>query len=253
MIVEFLQFFNETELLKRRLTYLWNKVDYFIITESDKGYSGLPKDYNFIKHRDQFESYSSKIIYNPIIGLSGENAWSNEEYQRNACEKFIGLFSDDDILLFSDADEIPLRASIDYAIECMKEGTEVIDFKQRLFYNSINYETGHTWYGTRAVKKSFFKNNRPIHARNVAENFIEPGGFHFSYFFMDAALVKYKIESFSHQEYNNSFWTSKEKVEERRREGRDPFDRSMMFAPEPGSIDPEILVLFSEENEKKSS
>jgi len=53
-IIDAFPFFNEIDTLKIRLSLLYEKVDIFVICESNITYSGLSKSYNFLEHKGEF-------------------------------------------------------------------------------------------------------------------------------------------------------------------------------------------------------
>ena len=60
--------------------------------------------------------------------------------------------------------------------------------------------------------------------RHFGCQIIEKGGWHLSYF-GDSKFIKNKIEQFSHQEYNNEYYTNIEKLEARVNSFSDIYDR----------------------------
>ena len=56
-------FFNELDLLEIRLKTMDKFVDYFVIVEANKTFSGAPKESIFLKNQKRFEKWKSKIRY----------------------------------------------------------------------------------------------------------------------------------------------------------------------------------------------
>jgi len=104
-------FFNELELLDIRLQLLNDYVDYFVICEIKKTYTGKDKELYFQNNKDRYKDYLHKIIYitsEDIPDVSGFKDWSIAHFQRNCL--FYGLNGKcdlDDIVLVSDLDELP--------------------------------------------------------------------------------------------------------------------------------------------------
>lgn len=67
-IIDTFLFFNEIDLLKIRLEYLFDLVDIFIIVEHDQTFNGVKKELNYEKLSSQIENYKSKIIYKKFKG-----------------------------------------------------------------------------------------------------------------------------------------------------------------------------------------
>ena len=49
--------------MEARLNYLYEYMDYFVITESDHTFSGNKKAFNFDKNLSRFEKFKDKIVY----------------------------------------------------------------------------------------------------------------------------------------------------------------------------------------------
>lgn len=167
-VIDCFMFFNELDILEKRLVYMDPYVDKFIIVESPTTHSGDEKPFYFEQNSDRFSKWKDKIIYiktnplgdgfwdreknkNRIPGeiTTGENwkRWEREGQQRFAIEEELYKFSDDDIIIYSDLDEIPDMTKVDLN----NIGDEIYVCKQRLFRYSFDYmveTTGFDWYGT---------------------------------------------------------------------------------------------------------
>lgn len=104
-------FYNEFELLELRLKALWDVVDYFVIVEANRTFTGKPKDFNLLKRADDFKEFWPKIRYVAAdfskVPFKGVGDWSIENAQRNAIMNGVGDAVDDDLIMISDLDEIP--------------------------------------------------------------------------------------------------------------------------------------------------
>jgi beta-1,4-mannosyl-glycoprotein beta-1,4-N-acetylglucosaminyltransferase len=117
-IVDCFIFFNELDLLEIRLRYLYNSVDYFIIVEANKTFSGQDKDFILQANMDRYEFFKGKIIYIPVemrhFSEHKRVAWKRERFQRNCIE--IGIkklnLHPYDLILISDIDELPNKQII---------------------------------------------------------------------------------------------------------------------------------------------
>lgn len=108
-------FFNELELLELRLESLWDVVDCFVIVEADKTHANIPKPLNFAEHIRDFEKYLSKIHYvadRSVVPYKGVGDWAIENNQRNNIIKGLDDAAPDNLIMISDADEIPDPAII---------------------------------------------------------------------------------------------------------------------------------------------
>jgi beta-1,4-mannosyl-glycoprotein beta-1,4-N-acetylglucosaminyltransferase len=105
-------FFNELEILKIRLEELYDEVDYFVIVEATKTFSGNAKPLFYSDNLNAFEKYKDKVIHvivddypNPTGNAETDN-WARERHQRNSIMRGLSHCSDEDIIFISDADEL---------------------------------------------------------------------------------------------------------------------------------------------------
>jgi len=130
MLIDSFLFFNETELVELRIKYLNKIVDYFVIVEADITHQGKKKDWNFPKILERnLKEFSSKIQYHQlnivpekikneeswiIDDIKGDDAWRIENFQRNYIKTACQKFSNEDILIISDIDEIPSKQKLEF-------------------------------------------------------------------------------------------------------------------------------------------
>lgn len=209
-IVDSFLFFNELDLLDIRLNILYDYVDYFIITEANRTFSGNLKEFNYLNHKTKFEKFKDKIVYNQVtIPENISITWDREIYQRNS-PLFIlqKTFNKNDLIITSDIDEIPsvnvLRNYFSwFNIDCLYH------LKQDMYMYYLNNFKTDNWFGSRICSLSYLENKTIDDIRQATEDnnkltgfIIENGGWHFTYLGGEE-MIKYKLESFSHQEYNN--------------------------------------------------
>ena len=164
-IVDCTSFYSEHMMYEVRLNILKDKVDKFIVTESTYSHSGKKKKLNF--DINNYSKFKDKIIYIVIDkepeGIVVEN--NNPSMQRSNSLKRIALsydeslkalkdFSDEDLIMLSDNDEIPNLDSDQFN----KNQKDIILFKQLFFYFKFNllYDKMF-WNGTKACKKKKLK------------------------------------------------------------------------------------------------
>ncbi len=148
-----------------RLNILKDKVDKFIVTESTYSHSGKKKKLNF--DINNYPKFKDKIIYVVIDrepdGIVPEN--NDPSLQRSNSLKRIALsydeslkvlkdFSDEDLIMLSDNDEIPNLDSKDFK----NNKKDIILFKQLFFYFKFNllYDKMF-WFGTKGCKMKKLK------------------------------------------------------------------------------------------------
>ncbi len=161
-------FYDENFILDVRFNILDQFVDKFVICESAYSHSGKKKKFNF--DISKFEKFKHKIIYLKIDhepknliykSTNNENTKENTKdvrinaikriaYQRNFLKEGIFDASNNDLIFYSDNDEIPKLndANLD------KIQNKLIFFKQKLFYYKFNlFCDRYDWHGTKGCKK----------------------------------------------------------------------------------------------------
>ena len=226
-------YYDEDLILETRLNILDKHVDKFVICESTFTHSGKEKKLNFdIK---KFSSFKSKIIYlvndsePKNLIYSHNNKELPEQMRPNAMKRIAnqrefllnGLqdANDNDLILYSDNDEIPNPETLNENL--LKEKISI--FEQKLFYYKFNllYEKI-LWYGTRACRKkdlpkfeilrlikakkypfyrldTFFKNNK---RRDI--QIIKNGGWHFTRVLSPEEIHQKELIAEHHDEYKLS-------------------------------------------------
>jgi len=228
MVYDSFQFFNELDILKLRMSILNDVVDYFVISESTVTFSGEPKKLFYNENKDMFKEFEHKIIHNIVEDTPMDcNAFERDHHQKCAVARGLANCKPDDIVIFSDVDEIPNPETLKELLPNVEEG-KIYMLAQRLFYCYMNMEevsgnllsvTGEfddvekkQWLGTKVCRYSVLDNYTTEELRNKEQKEIgvrvPNGGWHFSYMGGDknqstADRVRYKIKSAAHQEYNN--------------------------------------------------
>jgi beta-1,4-mannosyl-glycoprotein beta-1,4-N-acetylglucosaminyltransferase len=220
---------------------LYNIVDYFIIVESTHTHVGKEKTLYFNENKHLFDKFTDKIIHiivddfpykYPNINIDNNDAWYNEEYQRNAISQgitYINNLSDSDLIIISDLDEIPDP----YTIEKIKKGELIVDInclEMDMYYYNLNTKLQIKWWHAKII--SFKKYNELklscSNIRFVLCSIIVNGGWHLSYF-GNEYFIKNKLENFAHQEYNNNKYTDLDKIVKNVQDGLNLFDDNSTF------------------------
>ena len=187
-IYDCFSYWDEDLLLDLRLNILNDYVDYFVIVEGNKTWQNNFKKLRFdIK---KFEKFKDKIIYVPVEDMpGGENPWIRENFQRNCISRGLNNAKPEDLIIISDADEIP---DLNNVKEYLKDKRYAV-FEQKAFYYKLNMQniTLPYWYGSRISKKKYLKS--PQWLRNLKfkkrpfwrldkfrlNSIIKRGGWHF--------------------------------------------------------------------------
>lgn len=254
MVYDCIPFFNELDILKLRLHILSPYVDRFVIEEATVTFSGEPKELCFEKNKDLFQEFLPKIDY-IIVDDSPKAAATHErdKYQKNNLIKGLQNLNPEDIIIFSDVDEIPNPTALQKIITDFNPDT-VYHMAQRMFYCYLNMEeisgrllsiTGefagvekNQWLGT----KIFSIKNMPaggiVDIREADPNSknsirVPDGGWHFGYMGGKgekdvSRRIGVKVQAAAHQEYNNSDILAE--AQDKLILGRDIFGREAEFA-----------------------
>ena len=231
-IIDSFLFHNEFDMLKLRLEYLRDFVDYFVISECNYTFSGKEKPYYLDQVLDKFDDdLKSKIIsvrYEPDVSeydfsktteCNFESGfWKVESGQRQHTLSASSKFDDKDIFMLSDLDEIPNSSFI----EALKNNSERFLPKDRaatlmfdnLYYNFSTYENS-DWPGTVVCEVKYALEKGTTFLRNRSRNFpsVPESGWHFTYF-GGVDKIQDKLNSFSHQEFNNKKINNKKNIED---------------------------------------
>jgi len=227
MIYDCFQFFNELDLLKLRLNVLDPFVDRFVISESTVTFSGHKKPLFYSENKALFREFEHKIIHNVVSDTPDTTPFERDSFQKNAVARGLKGCGEDDIVLFSDLDEIPNPEKIKEILSSF-DGSKIYHFAQRLFFYYLNLEetsgsfasfTGEfegvkrkKWLGSKMFKYGFM-NGRTLESMRFPEMKkngvrVDDGGWHFSYVDGQKGVdlkdrIAYKIRSAAHQEFNN--------------------------------------------------
>jgi len=226
-------FFDEKMMLDIRLNILDQHVSHFIICEATYNHRGKPKKLNF--NIEDYSKFKKKISYiildkepknlrqieedddeNTKNSKILDNAVNRENYQRNFVSNQLDNFSNDDLILVNDLDEIP-------NLDNFKYKNKITIFKQKMFYYKLNLiHPNFNWSGSKICKKKHLKS--PQWLRNVKSRkypiwrldsffsnkkyhdigFVENGGWHFTNV-KSVEKIDYKMKNFLHHlEYEKS-------------------------------------------------
>lgn len=206
---------GEIELLDIRLNYLNDHVDYFVITESNKTFSGKQKKYllETVKAKKVLRKFKNKLIYLKFENESfNENLAKvksfremNHQKQKNYFVQELGKYKenlDEAYFLVNDIDEIPKKELIGM---CEHKSTYMPHkLKQSMYHYFFNVKRIDIkfWYGAFICRGYALNKIPPFSIRHVDSlPMIENTGWHFSYL-GDEKFIKYKINSLLEVEFN---------------------------------------------------
>jgi len=260
MIIDTFLFCNELDMLEKRLEYLYDTVDLFLIVEADHTFVGNYKPLHFLFNQARFKPYLNKILYCPYnVDLSRYDftTHNKEEFfkveidQRNYIGEMLARFPNDTLVILSDLDEIPTKHKLPEAINGLNfNGFDVVVIKCDMFYYNFNQKQVIPWWGPIVCRNSYIQKYNAQWARSnrVYNAALNNAGYHLGYW-GDPNNIKYKIENFAHQEYNKEEFTNVENIAQRIATGTDIFSRqaefNMLQKVDVDTIDKEIYRIFS--------
>lgn len=256
-IYDCFNFFNELDILDIRLNTLYDYVDYFVIVESSVKHNGEDKPFYFEENKERYSKFLDKIIHYKVYDtpMNFQNLQDNVDetvkliynyiniqtnrfnrntqpdygrdfYQKESVRRPLVNCQDDDIILISDADEIP-NPELLKNINNLDLENNIYSLNQFTYYYYINCLKQKDWYGTKMglyknVKKHSFNEIRGD--QNLTTP-LENGGWHFS-FMGGEEMVKNKLLSYSARDMVNKYVI--DSVESNINNGIDPFFRSRL-------------------------
>lgn len=212
-IFDCITFYDENLITNARFEILEKVVDHHVICESKYDHSGNKKKLNFKLKNNKFKKKISYLVIDQPFEYPIDQ-WNNEDKQRNFLFHGIETAEEDDIILFSDSDEIPNpKKLINFRLK-----NKFAIFLQSFYTYKINIFNKHEtpWEGTRAVKRKNLKNfnylRKKVLSKNINKSFLKfyleknieiitNGGWHFNNLYSPEQLSQ-KIKVSAHQEFN---------------------------------------------------
>lgn len=213
-IFDCITFFQENLQAELRFNILDDVVDQFIVCESRYDHRGLEKKINFDKAI--FPKFKDKI--NHLIlkdNFPKKNIpWENQAFQREYIFQGLKDADENDLIMFSDPDEIPDPKKL----KNIKLEKKYAIFLQNMYTYKVNlfnqYES--PWEGTRICKKKDLKSIDWLRQKILAKNskypfwridkernveLIKDGGWHFNYLLTPEQISK-KLKSLAATEWD---------------------------------------------------
>jgi beta-1,4-mannosyl-glycoprotein beta-1,4-N-acetylglucosaminyltransferase len=270
-IYDCFNFFNELDILEMRLNILYEYVDYFVIVESSVTHTGVPKEYFFEKNKERFSKFLDKIIYFKVedtpkdfinLPVTHDNTvkliydfilnqtnrfnrdnqpdYGRDFFQKECVRRALINCNDDDIILISDADEIP-NPEILIGLDKLDLSKNIYSLNQMMYYYYLNVFKESTWYGTKISKYKNIKNLsfNEIRGDESLSVKIPNGGWHFS-FMGGEEMVKNKMLSYSAKDMTNDYVLSN--ISKNIENNIDPFFRGKLTTVEIDSTYPKYLL-----------
>tara|TARA_B100000212_G_C27350697_1_gene523480 strand:- start:63 stop:866 length:804 start_codon:yes stop_codon:yes gene_type:complete len=238
-IFDCITFFRENFITNLRFEILNEAVDYFVVCESKYDHKNNKKSLNF---RLLNEKFKSKVIYLVIEDkFISTDPWKNQAKQREFLFEGLKIANKDDLIMFSDPDEIPRPESLINFNISSKYGIFLQDCFCYKFNIFNKYET--PWEGTRICKfkdlKSFDYMRQNIKAKNLKKALwkfyvekdiclIQNGGWHFNSL-MDAKEISLKLKTFAHENFAGDEYSNIDVIKKNILEKKDLFKRNNLY------------------------
>jgi len=256
MIYDCIPFFNELDILKLRMQILAPYVDRFVLEEASVTFSGEKKEMLFSKNREMFREFEDKIIYIAVENspMSGVTTHERDKFQKNQLIRGMAGCKLDDIVIFSDVDEIPNPETLEEILKDF-DPSKIYHLAQRMFYCFLNMEevsgnllsitgefpqvTRRQWLGTKICSFGNLPREGIVYLREVSPEDprsvrVADGGWHFGYMGGERDVAKrigVKVQAAAHQEYNKSRYLNE--AVDRLLCGEDIFGRNARFVQVP--------------------
>ena len=160
--------------------------------------------------------------------IEGDNAWRVENFQRNYIKTACKKFSNKDILIISDVDELPKKKKLEFILSCDFEKIAPVTLDHDLFHLDCNYLKKERWMGSIVTTIEICNTFSPQilrNSRNKISHFSN-SGWSFSSF-GGVESVKRKFEAFAHKEYNVKEFTDSKHIVNCQKTGADLFKRNI--------------------------
>jgi len=159
-VVDGVIFNDELDILEVRIKSLWACVDWFVVVEAPVSLKNTPKPLVFRENAERFAWASSKLVHVVVESLPDKpfKLWENEEFFRDAVGReglraVPGGLRDEDLVLYSDTDEIPDAAAVCFIAS--HEGLpSLTSFMHRWNFAGFMWVHAKAWQGSVGVRYS---------------------------------------------------------------------------------------------------
>lgn len=203
---------GEADCLDLRFSEQKDGVDVYLVFESSWSFTGKPKGLRFMRDAEERGWDLSRLRYFDVseLGFIADDAWATEALQRNYAHHTGDLLDDDDLFVYSDADEVISFAALQdlrkININMLPMGCALATSYLFLNYRLVQptWVVESTW--SIVLSKSLLRETTLFEWRfgamagRVPVKIMKNAGWHFSYL-MNAEEVRGKLRKFSHTEF----------------------------------------------------
>ncbi|KAK3694031.1 glycosyltransferase family 17 protein [Podospora appendiculata] len=234
---------TELDLLEIRMNSSWDVVDYFVLVEGRKTFTGLDKPLHLKANMATLAHYESKIVYHEIeepSNFQAKTPWTREDLHRNSMltQVFPRLEGKKaptagDVIVVSDVDEMPRTETLALLRACVFPRR--LTLGSRFYYYSFqNLHRGDEWAHPQATYYAGRWTIKPNDLR-VHDGFfltrwwqtatLPNASWHCSSCFGTIDELLIKMKSFVHSGLNAEQFRDRDRIVDRVRRGKDLWDR----------------------------
>jgi len=235
MVYDCFAFFNELDLLEIRLHELDKVVDKFVLVEATRTFQKNEKPLYFEENKTRFEPFLHKIEHvvvqkfpNFFYKFRNPRAWDYDNYQKDQIAVALKNCQPDDIILYSDLDEIPKAEKVTAFKN--EKGYRVFQMRHYYYYiNGLEVDLHNEkdpawWYGTVMCSFKDFKSVQKLRIRRDINKYkdaivIADAGWHFAYLGGIDKVIQ-KINAYAHTEHNKQDYKNPEAIRKLIEEGK---------------------------------
>ena len=238
-IIDCITYFDNSLMFDLRFNILKEVVDIFVVCESKYDHRNRIKNLNFNKNFLSEEKIKYFVLDQPFPKNS--NLWQNQAIQREYLLQSLNFADPEDLIFFSDPDEIPNPKILANFNLTKKYGI----FFQDCFNYKFNIFNPHEtpWEGTRVCKKKNLKSidfmRQKIKSKNLQYKFyridkeknieiFENAGWHFNNI-MSPELISLKLKTFAHSEFSGSRFSDVSVIKNKIKNKIDLFERGHIY------------------------
>ncbi|EPS62280.1 hypothetical protein M569_12510, partial [Genlisea aurea] len=190
-------FNNEVDILVLRWKELSPYVNRFVLLESNSTFTGITKPLYFAMNRERFAFVESRLSYGIVGGRFRKEPFLEEAYQRVALDQLLRMagIEDDDLVIMSDADEIPSGHTVDLLRWC-DETPSVLHLQLRNYLYSFEFPHRHRSWRASVHR---YRTGETIYAHyRQSDMLLADAGWHCSFCFRHISEFIFKMKAYSH-------------------------------------------------------
>lgn len=217
-LIDALPFRNELDLLELRLRELDALVDQWLVVQGEETHAGRPKPIVFDPDDARWSAWQARLTSLVVPRMpQAESRWEREHAPRHLMTATLmsDAYAADDLVIISDADEIPDGHAIEQMAPLVTDDTWV-GFRPHLYQYYLNVRAPQWWSG---IALASVATVRRIGVQAIRDQRKHPpiltprgmGGWHFSYL-GGVEAIRDKLAAYAHWEYDKPEFRDPEKL-----------------------------------------